>query len=259
MKSMKRQKKYYLNERYIMALKNDELSSFGNRLMELMQSKECDTPKALAMRLLDEKLVTVNTRGKDIYKNKDNAVGSVEKKVRAHLHAKDGSALQGEFVIAYCKFFGCSADFLFGFTDIKTSDMDIRTICSKTGFSEATISRIIENQLMEEKSHYNEGWSQMLESSLYYGIIDNWLMAGEQALLSAQKEVEREQLQEDLKSASGPDILDVRADIEGVENTIKSTNAAYAGILFNISRNVADFVDHQIQINPKINRFKKMF
>jgi hypothetical protein len=63
MKSMKRQKKYYLNERYIMALKNDELSSFGNRLMELMQSKECDTPKALAMRLLDEKLVTVNTRG----------------------------------------------------------------------------------------------------------------------------------------------------------------------------------------------------
>ena len=95
-----------------MAIKNDEnLSRFGQKLLELMGEQGCDTPKALAKKLLEAKLVSVNTRGKDIYKNKDNAVGSIEKKIRNHLHADDATCLQGEFVNAYCKFFDCSADY----------------------------------------------------------------------------------------------------------------------------------------------------
>ena len=82
-------------------------------------------------------------------------------------------------------------------------------------------------------------------------------MAGEQALLAAQKEVEREKLKKELDGVSGPDILDLRADIEGVENAYKSANAAYAGLLFNISRNMARFIEHSLK--PKVELFKERF
>ena len=105
--------------------------------------------------------------------------------------------------------------------------------------------------------HYCQGWSRILESSLYTGIIDNWQMAGEQAFLAAQKDVERKCLYEERKKASGPDILDIDCDLEGAENAYKSANAAYAGILFNISRNVAGFIEYELQ--PAVGQFSEQF
>lgn len=96
-----------------------------------------------------------------------------------------------------------------------------------------------------------------MESSLYTGIIDNWQMAGEQAFLAAQKDVERKCLYEERKKASGPDILDIDCDLEGAENAYRSANAAYAGILFNISRNVAGFIEYELQ--PAVGQFSEQF
>lgn len=241
-----------------MAIKNDEnLSQFGQKLLELMGEQDCDTPKALAKKLLEAKLVSVNTRGKDIYKNKDNAVGSIEKKIRNHLHADDATCLQGEFVNAYCKFFGCSSDYLFGYTDIRTPNVEMRKICEVTGLSEGAISRLMKDASDQESVYMCQAWAQILQSDLYYGIVQNWQMAGEQALLAAQKEVEREKLKKELDRASGPDILDLRADLEGVENAYKSANAAYAGLLFNISRNMSGFIEYSLK--PKVELFKERF
>ena len=241
-----------------MAIKNeDNLSEFGQKLMNLMQESGYDTPKALAAQLLEAKLVTVNTRGKDLYKNKDNAIGSVEKKIRIHLHAKDASCLQGEFVKAYCTFFSCSADYLFGYTDIRNPNMDIRKMCEMTGLSEKVVSKFEQCNGSEQTKHYCSGWSQILESSLFTGIIETWLAAGEQALLAAQKEIECKKINDEIKKASGPDILDLRCDLEGVENAYKSANAAYAGLLFNISRNMAGFIEYSLA--PKISNFRQQF
>ena len=50
-----------------MAIKNDEnLSRFGQKLLEVIGGEGCDTPKALAKKLLEPRVVSVNTRGKDI-------------------------------------------------------------------------------------------------------------------------------------------------------------------------------------------------
>ena len=236
---------------------NDGLSGFGQKLMCLMLEKECNTPKALAIKLLESKLVTVKTRGENLFKNKENAIGSIEKKIRNHLHSEDATCLQGEFVNAYCKFFGCSADYLFGYTDVKSSDIDIRGICEKTGLSQKAVERFVQCNISEKTIHYNHGWSRILESSLYTGIIENWHMAGEQALLAAQKDVERKYLYEERKKAMRPDALDIDCDLEGVENAYKSANAAYAGILFNISTNVAGFIEYELQ--PAVREFSKQF
>lgn len=241
-----------------MAIKNDEnLSSFGQKLLALMKEQDCDTPKALAEKLLDAKLVTVKTRGKDVFKNKDNAVGSIEKKIRTHLHANDARCLQGEFVNAYCKFFLCSADYLFGYTEIRTPDIEVKEICEITGFSETVVKRLIKDAKSDDTIHNCQAWSQILESDLYYGIVQNWQMAGEQALLAAQKEVESEKIKKELEKATGPNVLDIRADLEGVENAYRSANAAYAGLLFNISRNISGFIEYSL--SPKIELFKERF
>ncbi len=51
-----------------MAIRNNgDLSLFGQKLLGLMMEKNCDTPKALAKKLLEAKLVSVNTRGKDAF------------------------------------------------------------------------------------------------------------------------------------------------------------------------------------------------
>lgn len=231
-----------------MAIRNDEnLSLFGQKLLGLMEERDCDTPKALAKELLEEKLVSVNTRGKNIYRIKDNAIGSIEKKIRIHLHADDATCLQGEFVNAYCKYFGCSADYLFGYTDIRTPDVKIRKICEVTGLSEEVIARLAKDAADSDSSHFCKAWSMILQSSLYRGVVQNWVMAGEQGFIAAQKEAERDKIIKELEKASGPDILDLRADLEGVENAYKSAKAAYAGILFNISRNVSEFIEYSLR------------
>lgn len=241
-----------------MALRNnrDTISEFGQRILDMMKEKDCETTPVLAKRLLEEKLVKVNSRdGDDLFKKKNNAIGSIERKIRVHIHSKDGGCLQGEFVIAYCRFFGCSADYLFGYTDIKSPNIEIREICDKTGLSEQVVNKMINCEQSEETSYINRGWSQILESGLYYGIINNWQEAGEQAMLFVQKEFEMKKLQEDIKHASGPDILDIRTDFEGVENAYKSAKAAYAGLLFNVSRNTADFIEYSLQ--PIISAYKE--
>ena len=162
-----------------MAIRNDDnLTPFGQKLLGLMSEKDCDTPKALAKKLLEAKLVTVNTRGNDVFKNKDNAVGSIEKKIRIHLHAKDATCLQGEFVNAYCKYFDCSADFLFGFTDIRTPDVQIRKICEITGLSEESVNCLQENKQVNNDDNvfsYTSWWSELLNGDSFYAIPMSWL------------------------------------------------------------------------------------
>lgn len=162
-----------------MAIRNDNnLSPFGQRLLGLMFEKNCDTPKSLAKKLLEANLVTVNARGKDKFKKKDNAIGSIEKKIRNHLKADDATCLQGEFVNAYCKYFGCSADFLFGFTDIRTPDVQIREICKITGLSEEAVNCLKNHKQVNSNGDgfsFASWWSELLNEDNFSAIPMSWL------------------------------------------------------------------------------------
>lgn len=236
-----------------MALKNDEdISEFGKKIISLMAEKECDSPKILATKLYDARLVTVKSQGKDIYKRRDNAIGSIEKKIRVHIHSDGPSCLQGQFVFAYCNFFECSADYLFGFTGIKSPDIDVQKICEKTGLSEKAVFNLTE-QVDEKTKEYRAGvWSMILASPLYSKIPGEWLVAQKQALAVAQNDVQLKAAAWELEQVSGPDRLDIQNDIEGYEERAQSGRAAMAGLLFNISRNMADFIEQQIVFKAKL-------
>lgn len=142
---------------------HSDLTLFKNRLWKLMEEKHIYTTKELAKILYNQKLV--NVRQKSSYdepsKIYGNAVGAIDKKIQKHLNADTAKELQGEFVIAYCTFFGCSSDYLFGFIDCKTHDRQF--INTYTGLSEKAIKKLeYYNQQMHE---YTESLNILLVSA----------------------------------------------------------------------------------------------
>ena len=56
------------------------------------------------------------------------------------------SDLNGEYVLAYSRFFGCSSDYILGLTDIRTPNVEIRRICELLGFSEQVVAELMKCQ-----------------------------------------------------------------------------------------------------------------
>ena len=108
-----------------MALKNrDDISEFGKRLYGLIADMDnradnvedmIRSPKGLAKKLYDQGLVHVNTKENfnSDYVNYNNAINSIEKKIVRHINTGVIKDQQGEFVLAYCRFFNCSSDSIF--------------------------------------------------------------------------------------------------------------------------------------------------
>ncbi len=116
-------------------LDHSDMTLFKNRLWNLMEQRGIFTPKELAKELLAKEYVTVKQKESfdDALTINNRAIEAVEKKIQNHLNSDDTRSLKGEFVNAYCIFFGCSADYLFGYIDLPThSDTDIQ---NETGLS----------------------------------------------------------------------------------------------------------------------------
>lgn len=239
-----------------MALKNEnDVSDFGKKMLALMIEKGCDTPKALATELYNANLVVVNSRSDDVFKKKNNAIGSIEKKIRAHINSNGPECLQGEFVLAYCKYFECNADYLFGFTEVKSNNIEVRKICEGIGLSEGAVCNLVEDVNSEAHERRINSWSMVLESVLFSNIPDKWLEVGKHALSVAKMHAQKKAALLEMEYVSGPDILDLQNDIEGYENQIKEGSAAIEGILFNISRNIANFIENQV--NERVKPFQE--
>lgn len=113
---------------------HEDMNLFKNRLWRLMSNKGIETADELARQLCKSNLVKVKMKDNDeLLDNREimkRQVASTTKKVQTHLKSDNTNNLQGEFVVAYCTFFSCSADYLFGFIPLETH--------GKTDFSELT-------------------------------------------------------------------------------------------------------------------------
>lgn len=129
---------------------HSDLKLFKNRLWKLMEGKQIYTAKEMAKILYSNGLVTVKQKRSydDPRKIHNNAIDTVEKKIQKHLNANTANELQAEYVIAYCNFFGCSSDYLFGFIVCKTHDKQF--INNYTGLSSTSIDRL--------HSHFAKLW-----------------------------------------------------------------------------------------------------
>lgn len=148
------------------SMNHDDEKIFYNRLWKLMEERKLSTARALAQALFAEGIVPVDSTSED----KISIIGSMTRRIQEHLNLEDTDKLQGRYVKAYCDFFGCSADYLFGLSSTKSGNPDVIKFCEATGLSEKSVRRLIEDLPEDIKRDLVGFWSNVLESNLFYGV-----------------------------------------------------------------------------------------
>jgi hypothetical protein len=233
-------------------LNHDDTTLFNNRLWKLMEKKNISTAKELATALYEAGLVAVKQKPNDNSDevNKANAIGSVEKKIQAHLNADKANRLQGEYVAAYCEFFGCSADYLFGQTEIVSGNDDVRHFCEITGLSEKAVKRLIDDLPDEAKAELTQWWSEVLESNLFYGLPMEWHgMCYELGqYYTAQNEISRIHKAAELMDSSDKYVATLETMMtENYLNEAKPHETAYFYHLSSITANMTEFLEQSAE------------
>ena len=106
-------------------MNHDDEKIFYNRLWKLMEERKLSTARELAKALYAEGIVPVDSASED----EISIIGSMTRRIQEHLNLEDTDKLQGRYVKAYCNFFGCSADYLFGLSLTKSGNPDVIRFC----------------------------------------------------------------------------------------------------------------------------------
>ena len=103
--------------------------NLAEKLRELIRTKGMDSynddrgmASALTRALYDGGYITVNHRKNDYVTEQEERIhdlGTISRKIRKHLSG-ERELPDSEYLRAYCKFFGCSADYLLGLSDSPT-------------------------------------------------------------------------------------------------------------------------------------------
>lgn len=148
------------------SINHDDEKIFYNRLWKLMEERNLSTARELAQALYAEEIVPVDSASED----EISIIGSMTRRIQEHLNLEGTDKLQGRYVKAYCDFFGCSADYLFGLSSIKSENPDVIRFCESTGLSEKSVRRLIEDLPENIKRDLVGFWSNVLESNLFYEV-----------------------------------------------------------------------------------------
>lgn len=122
------------------SINHDDESLFCNRLWKLMESKNHTKPRELAQALYAKNIIPVDSSTDD----EISIIASMTRRIQEHLNQTTPDKLQGRYVMAYCSYFGCSADYLFGLRTIKSGNPKVVDFCNSTGLSEKSVERLIE-------------------------------------------------------------------------------------------------------------------
>ena len=112
------------------SMNHDDEKIFYNRLWKLMEERNLSTARELAQALYAEEIVPVDSASED----EISIIGSMTRRIQEHLNLEGTDKLQGRYVKAYCDFFGCSADYLFGLSSIKSENPDVIDFVKHQGY-----------------------------------------------------------------------------------------------------------------------------
>lgn len=218
-------------------LSNDELTPFGKRFRSLIDAKSkqdgssVDSARKIAEQLYDQGLVTVNSRETDDNSEEGiraRAIHSIERKILRHFSLENPADLQGEYIVAYCKFFHCSSDYLLGFTDVMSDDYSIRRICEETGISEGASRTFIDMKAdLDSEYEYVRQVTRLTLDFLSFLVSNSETLRGPLVerynLISRQKEFDKDPYHDDVLAAiehvrnESPKIFDDHAPVMHME------------------------------------------
>ncbi|MDE6993460.1 MAG: hypothetical protein K2P41_03405, partial [Lachnospiraceae bacterium] len=212
-----------------------------------MDEKGLDSPKDLAKRLYELGLVHVKTRENynSPERDRDNAILSIEKKIVRHIKSGTVSDQNGEYILAYSKFFGCSADYILALTNIRTPDVETRRICELLGLSETVVAELMKCH-KEAENPIPGCWSLLMDSPLLYSLPSDIITMGKELQLMYQHECTLTALLRERTKKSGSDLMDINLDIEGQQQEMESRRSAFYGMLSKVSRSLEEMIEHHL-------------
>lgn len=116
--------------------------SFGERLEYLMKQDGINIVKKGADRELSKRMYNkgvLHYSGED-YDTKNKNINTARRRIEEHRKVESASNISGYWLKAYCDYFHCSADYLFGYIELPTHEKT--NIKNATGLSVKAIERI---------------------------------------------------------------------------------------------------------------------
>jgi len=161
--------------------KKGKLTGFGYRLMEVAELRGIGDTGSLANAIFSNKdcrkIVKIRVHKK--YETPFDEMESIRRNIQNHLSEKysDAYKVPSAYMYAYSIVLDCSLDYLYGRSEIKASNLEVRDICNKTGLSEGAVVNLMERHKEEIESDgfsYNEWWSELLYDSAFMAIPMSW-------------------------------------------------------------------------------------
>ena len=167
-----------------MALKKisiEDLPAFGGRLMELARKENIGTPALLAAALYEKYRALIepaqrkNKNGK-IVKDQAHDLAAITRMVQNHFGAEEAYEVQSKYLYAYSMLFGCSMDYLYGRTEVKSCNLELREICKKLHISEQMVNNFMNDDDTNPEAFSNAAWwSRLLSGNGFEEIPMAWL------------------------------------------------------------------------------------
>lgn len=166
-----------------MPRKAEAYNMFGKRLLTVANAKEMGDTGTLAKAILDNKRCReiVKMREHKEYTSIFQELEAIRRNIQNHLtHEKYNEAwkVPSQYLYAYSIILDCSLDYLYGKTEIMSSDLEIRDICNKTGLLESAVVNLIERHKDEiEPDGFSliTWWSKLLCDPPFTVIPMAWL------------------------------------------------------------------------------------
>lgn len=166
-----------------MSRKAEAYNMFGKRLLAVANARGKGDTGALANAILENKNCReiVKIRERKEYKSPFDEVAAIKRNIQNHLTQdkyNEAWKVPSQYLYAYSIILDCSLDYLYGKTEIMSSDLGIRDICNKTGLSESAIVNLIDRHKDEIESDgfsFIEWWSELLYDLPFTAIPLAWL------------------------------------------------------------------------------------
>lgn len=156
----------------------DEYKGFSYRLVQAAINKDIIETRDLADALYSNTECSniISIRKKQKTKSED-PLKNIMKNIQIHLNTEDVYEVNSRYIYAYSIVLGCSFDYLYGKTEIKSADLKIRAICDKTGLTEDAVINLVETHQNEiESGGFSciEWWSELLHGMPFHDIPFQW-------------------------------------------------------------------------------------
>ena len=169
-----------------MSKKAEKYNTFGKRLLAVANARQMGDTGILANVIYSNKRCReiVKIRKHKEHTNPYEEVEAIRRNIQNHLTQDkyyEAWKVPSQYMYAYSIILDCSLDYLYGTSEIMSSDLEVADICQKTGLSEDAVNCLVENMSEDDADpdeenvfSYTSWWSNLLCGDSYYAIPISW-------------------------------------------------------------------------------------